>query len=100
LLSIFKNIPFIGSVSTVNKTAYSGHDFIGKSDHILTFNPTSSTPSVLHATINITEEMLVEGAEKFTLTLTTNQADVIIGQQNETEIQIQNNDKGLSEFVH
>jgi hypothetical protein len=55
---------------------------------------------MLSVTINITEEMLVEMAEKFRLRLTTNQQDVIIGQQNETEIQIQNNDKGLSEFVH
>jgi hypothetical protein len=77
----------------VSHCAHPEHDFNRIPDQTLIFKPTSSSPSILNVTLNITEEVLIERAESLTLNLTTTQTAVILGRK-ATEIRILNNDKG------
>jgi hypothetical protein len=78
------------SVSTQQDTAAAGADYTSLTNSVLTFTPGGTT--LQHITVNIIDDDLIEGTERFTASLSTTSPLTKIGNINETIVRITDND--------
>ena len=78
------------SVSTQQDTAAAGADYTSLTNSVLTFTPGGTT--LQHITVNIIDDDLIEGTERFTASLSTTSPLTKIGNINETTVRITDND--------
>ena len=67
-----------------------GDDYTSVTNSVLTFTPGGTT--VQHITVNITDDNLIEGTERFTASLSTTNSFTKIGSINETTVRIIDDD--------
>ena len=78
------------SVSTQQGTAVAEVDYTNVSNSVLTFTPGGST--IQRITVTIADDDLIEGTERFTASLSTNNSFTRIGSINETTVRIIDDD--------
>ena len=77
-------------VSTTGGTATAGLDYGTLSDYKIIFVPGEAT--LLYIRINVTDDSLIEGIERFTASLTSPSASTKIGTLNVTTVRLIDND--------
>ena len=78
------------SVSTQQDTAVAGVDYTSVTSSVLTFTPGGAT--LQNIAVNIVDDTLIEGTERFTASLSTGNSFTRIGSINETTVRIIDND--------